>query len=84
MSDEKPETPIQVLTAALREVQPFATEDKIALDLTVHGPKLVAAVRAIVEAICEDRDQQWKDAIDQRFPAAQRERIVAPGRRRIH
>lgn len=84
MTDDKAETPLTVLLAALRDVQPFATEDKLALDMTAYGPRLAAAVRAIVDVISEDRDQQWKDAIDQRFPAAQRERIVAPGPRRIH
>ena len=80
---ETPETPVQVLVAALRDVQPFATEEKLALDLTVFGPRLMVAVRRIVDAIVEERDRQWKDAIDMRIPAAQRERIVLPGPRRI-
>lgn len=80
---KEPDTPIRVLAAAIAATSPLSSEERQAELLAEFGARLVEAVKGVVQAICDDRDREWKHAIDLVVPSHHRERIIMPAPRRL-
>lgn len=71
------ETPLMVLLAALQSAKPLAAEEWLRAELETFRPRLIAAVRRVIE----QRDVHWKLALEQADPVLAKKVVLhLPGR----